>query len=84
MHVRTDHERQKESAPRPWRESLPLRVALPFGAVALALALRMVLVPFTGTGAPYLLFFAAVTFMSLLFGALSGSLTAILSAPIGA
>jgi signal transduction histidine kinase/ActR/RegA family two-component response regulator len=52
--------------------------------VAVALALRLLLVPVTGTGAPYVVFFAAVLVTSLYAGPRPALLAVVLSAPLGA
>jgi len=52
--------------------------------VAVALALRLLLVPVTGTGAPYVVFFAAVLVTSLYGGPGPGLLAVALAAPLGA
>jgi signal transduction histidine kinase/ActR/RegA family two-component response regulator len=53
-------------------------------AVAAAFGLRILLVPYTGTGAPYVVFFAAVLLTSLYAGAGPGLLAAVVAAPLGA
>ena len=52
--------------------------------VAAALVVRKVLEPFTGTGAPFVLFFAAVTVSAVLAGSGPGMFATLLSVPIGA
>src|SRR5215475_1505176 len=47
-------------------------------------ALRIWLIPFTGTGAPFVLFFAAVLVTSLFAGVGPGICAVLLSVPIGA
>ena len=70
-------------APVRWSSFLA-QLAFPFAAVGAALALRILLVPLTGTGAPFLLFFGAVLITALYVGPVSGLAAAMLSAPIGA
>jgi two-component system CheB/CheR fusion protein len=53
-------------------------------AVAVALTLRLLLIPITGTGAPYVVFFAAVLLTSLYAGFGPGLLAVALAAPLGA
>lgn len=58
-----------------------LRYAFAVGAVALAALLRVALLPVTGTGAPYVLFFSAVLATAYFAGRGPGLFAAILSAP---
>src|SRR5689334_18615330 len=53
-------------------------------AVAAAFGLRMWLIALTGTGAPYVLFFAAVLVTNLLTGVGPGVCSVVLSMPLGA
>src|SRR5678815_669774 len=53
-------------------------------AVASAFALRLWLVPWTGTGAPFVLFFAAILVTSLFAGIGPGICAVVLSLPLGA
>jgi K+-sensing histidine kinase KdpD len=53
-------------------------------AVASVFALRKWLIPFTGTGAPFVLFFAAVLVTSLLAGVGPGICAVLLSMPLAA
>src|SRR6185436_18845990 len=55
-------------------------IAAPAGAIAL----RIWLIPLTGTGAPYVLFFAAVLATSLFAGVGPAICTLVLSMPLGA
>ena len=55
-----------------------------FVAVASAFALRLWLVPWTGTGAPFVLFFAAVVVTSLFAGVGPAILVVLLSMPLAA
>ena len=58
------------------------RYAVSFIAVALALGLRMLAAPWTGTGAPFVLFFGAMLVTSLLAGVGPALLTLALSLPV--
>ena len=49
-------------------ESVVVRYAFAFVMVAAALGLRKLLEPVTGTGAPFVLFFAAVTVTAIFAG----------------
>jgi PAS domain S-box-containing protein len=60
------------------------RYLVALGAVATALALRVLLTPLTGTGAPFVLFFAAVLVTSLYVGAGPGLVALVTSLPIAA
>jgi len=53
-------------------------------AVAITFALRVWLIPFTGTDAPFVLFFAAVLVTSLAAGSGPGMCAIVLSAPLAA
>ena len=63
------------------RDALP-RYLVALGAVGAALALRIVLTPVTGTGAPFVLFFAAVLVTSLYVGTGPGLLALVTSVPL--
>jgi PAS domain S-box-containing protein len=52
--------------------------------IAVTFVLRMWLTPWTGTGAPFVLFFAAVTVTSLVAGTGPGIVAVLLSMPLGA
>jgi PAS domain S-box-containing protein len=62
----------------------PVRYTIGFATVAAAFALRMLLEPITGTGAPFVLFFGAIVATSLLAGPGPGILATVLSLPVGA
>jgi K+-sensing histidine kinase KdpD len=51
-------------------------------AVACALGLRLLLIPFTGTGAPFVLFFAAILGTSIFAGLGPGICSLLISIPI--
>ena len=68
---------------RPFQRTA-FRYALGLAAVATAFALRMWLIPWTGPGAPFVLFFAAVVVTSLLAGAGPAILAVVLSIPLAA
>jgi PAS domain S-box-containing protein len=59
------------------------RYAFSIAAVSLAFALKLWLVPLTGTGAPFVLFFAAIIAASLLAGIGPGACAVALSLPLG-
>src|SRR5215831_12858153 len=61
-----------------------VRYLFGIAAVASAFALRIWLIPLTGTGAPFVLFFAAVLVTSLFAGIGPGICTILLSMPLGA
>jgi PAS domain S-box-containing protein len=61
-----------------------VRYGLAVAAVLAAFAVRKLLEPLTGTGAPFVLFFGAVVATSLWAGPGPGSLAALLSLPLGA
>jgi PAS domain-containing protein len=61
-----------------------VRYLIGIAAVASAFVLRIWLIPLTGTGAPFVLFFAAVLVTSLFAGVGPGICTVLLSLPIGA
>ena len=63
------------------RDALP-RYLVALGAVGAALALRIVLTPVTGTGAPFVLFFAAGPVTSLYVGTGPGLLALVTSVPL--
>lgn len=54
------------------------------GAIAITFALRFLLIPLTGTGAPFVLFFAAVLVTCLLAGTGPGICAVLLSLPLAA
>src|SRR6188768_598353 len=60
------------------------RYLVALGAVVAALALRLLLTPLTGRGAPFVLFFAAVLVTSLYVGAGPGLVALVASLPIAA
>ena len=60
------------------------RYLIALGAVAAAFALRVLLTPLTGTGAPFVLFFAAVMVTSLYVGSGPGLVALVTSLPIAA
>jgi PAS domain S-box-containing protein len=60
------------------------RYLVAFGAVVAALALRILLTPLTGRGAPFVLFFAAVLVTSLYVGAGPGLVALVISLPVAA
>jgi PAS domain-containing protein len=60
------------------------RYAFGVAAVAVALGLRILLIPLTGKGAPFVLFFAATLVTSLVAGVGPAFLTLALSLPIAA
>ena len=60
------------------------RYLVALGAVVTALALRILLTPLTGTGAPFVLFFAAVLVTSLYVGTGPGLAALVTSLPIAA
>jgi PAS domain S-box-containing protein len=76
--------RVRSSSPRNLLEGVIARYAFAVGMVAAALALRKLLEPVTGTGAPFVLFFGAVLTSSLLAGYRAGILAAVLGTPLGA
>jgi K+-sensing histidine kinase KdpD len=61
-----------------------LRYSFSLVAVAGVLTLRMWLVPLTGPGAPFVLFFAAVLVISVFAGVGPGLCTVVLSTPLAA
>ena len=63
-------------------QSVVARYAVSVVAVALALGLRMVAAPWTGTGAPFVLFFGAMLVTSLLAGFGPALLTLAISVPL--
>jgi PAS domain-containing protein len=63
-------------------ENTIFRYSFAVAAVVCAFALRMWLVPWTGTGAPFVLFFAAVMATSLFAGVGPAILTVLLSLPL--
>jgi PAS domain S-box-containing protein len=60
------------------------RYLVALGAVVTALALRVLLAPLTGFGAPFVLFFAAVLVTSLYAGTGPGLAALVVSVPLGA
>ncbi len=60
------------------------RYLVALGAVVTAFALRVLLTPLTGTGAPFVLFFAAVLVTSLYVGTGPGLVALVTSLPIAA
>jgi PAS domain S-box-containing protein len=60
------------------------RYLVALGAVVIAFALRILLTPLTGTGAPFVLFFAAVLVTSLYAGTAAGLTALVLSLPTAA
>jgi PAS domain S-box-containing protein len=60
------------------------RYLFAIAAVATAFAVRIWLIPFTGTGAPFVLFFAAVLVTSLFAGVGPGTFAVLLSLPLAA
>jgi PAS domain S-box-containing protein len=66
------------------RQHAVLRYLLAVVAVAAAFGLRIWLVPFTGTGAPFVLFFAAALTTSLFAGVGPAILAMVLSLPLAA
>jgi PAS domain S-box-containing protein len=60
------------------------RYAFGVVVVALAFGLKMLLEPVTGTGAPFVLFFAAVAVTSIVSGPGPGLVTMLVSLPLGA
>ena len=65
-------------------ENTTFRYAFGIAAVAVTFALRVWLIPWTGTGAPFVLFFAAVVATSLFAGVGPAMLAVLLSAPLAA
>ncbi len=61
-----------------------VRYLFAVAAVASAFAIRLWLIPFTGTGAPFVLFFAAVLVTSLAAGTGPGMCAIVLSVPLAA
>src|SRR3954468_15142729 len=60
------------------------RYLVALGAVTTAFALRLLLTPLTGTGAPFVLFFAAVLVTSLAVGTGPGLVSLVTSLPLAA
>jgi hypothetical protein len=58
------------------------RYLFALGAVLIVLVLRVLLTPLTGTGAPFVLFFAAVLVTSLYAGAGPGLVALVTSLPV--
>jgi len=65
-------------------QSTKFRYLVGIAAVASAFALRIWLIPLTGTGAPFVLFFAAVLVTSLFAGVGPAICAVLLSMPLGA
>src|SRR5262245_18291475 len=61
-----------------------VRYLFGIAAVAIRFALRMWLIPLTGTGAPFVLFFAAILVTSLFAGVGPGICALVLSLPLAA
>jgi two-component sensor histidine kinase len=72
-------ERMPLGARRPWQS-----LAITFGIVALAFALRFALNPAIPSGSPFITFFPAVLLVSFLFGVRLGIVAALLSTALGA
>jgi two-component sensor histidine kinase len=75
-----------EQGQEPWIERLPLAaerpwlsVAATLAIVALALGLRILLLPVLPTGSPFITFFPAVLLVAFLFGAQLGAVAALVS-----
>src|SRR5688572_18795527 len=87
-----DEARQIEAGPGPPMSDRAARLSRPaaarylvaLGAVIAAFALRVLLTPLTGTGAPFVLFFAAVLVTSLYVGTGPGLVALGTSLPIAA
>jgi len=79
-----DARRSPKAALRRAFENVPIRYAFAVVMVAVAFGLRKILEPVTGTGAPFVLFFAAVVVTSLWAGPWPGVCATLLSAPLGA
>jgi PAS domain S-box-containing protein len=77
-------ERSSTSALRKPFDRVFVRYAFAALTVAVAFGLKKVLEPVTGTGAPFVLFFAAVLVTSLLAGPWPGLIATLLSSPLGA
>lgn len=67
-----------------WSRRVAARYFVALGAVVTAFALRVLLTPLTGTGAPFVLFFAAVLVTSLCVGTGPGLAALVTSLPIAA
>ena len=65
-------------------QNATVRYLFSIAAVAITFALRIWLIPLTGTGAPFVLFFAAVLATSLLAGVGPGICAVLLSVPLAA
>src|SRR6185369_3566777 len=65
-------------------QNRPARYLLSVLAVSSAFGLRLILIPLTGTGAPFVFFFAAVMVTSLLAGAGPGLVALLFSLPLAA
>ena len=65
-------------------ELVVVRYAFALVMVAAAFGLRKLLEPITGSGAPFVLFFAAVTITAIFAGPGPGICAALLSIPLGA
>ena len=61
-----------------------VRYLFAVATVASTFALRMWLIPFTGTGTPFVLFFAAVLVTSLMAGVGPGICAVLISVPLAA
>jgi signal transduction histidine kinase len=64
-------------------ESTLAKYLIGAGTALFALAIRLALTPYTGAGAPFLIFFGAVLISSLIGGRGPGMLSAIIGAPMG-
>lgn len=67
-----------------WPIRAATRYSFAIAAVAFAFLVKLWLVPLTGRGAPFVLFFAAVMTVSLLAGGGAGIFALLLSLPLGA
>jgi PAS domain S-box-containing protein len=65
-------------------QKTPVRYLFAVAAVAFTFTLRIWLIPWTGTGAPFVLFFAAILATSLLAGVGPGICAVLLSMPVAA
>ena len=70
------------TGPRTLVERGSVRYGLAVASVALAFVVRLLAEPVTGTGAPFVLFFAAVLVTNILAGAGPGLLATLLSVPL--
>ncbi|HEX4997522.1 MAG TPA: PAS domain S-box protein [Terriglobia bacterium] len=65
-------------------QSSLVRYGLTVALVAATFAVKLWMIPLTGTGAPFVLFFAVILLISLLLGVGPGILSVLLSIPLGA